>query len=1067
MRPSAGSALLSKWKARVHVPPGRDSTQRVTAAFIVLALLIVVAWALVSATAAPTARVILSSGQAWVASPAQGFVTLIDGPSDEIASNVAVAAPGAIGLTVTQDGMSALVTDSRAGTVTRIDGATGEPSRPVQFATAGSSLSVMAAGSTAFIIDATLLQATVVGIEDLKARTTIPMASRPGPGQFIVDSAERLWTIDANGSGLNWYESNGAHGNRTASPTARLLSVQGRPALVDIGSAQPTVGWITGEGEVEPWNCRLATGADDVIWLLGDENEQRLYAADSTTGTLVTVDGDNRSCGFSVAVGSPGSVFGDLVQSGRFIFVPNRTAGVTYVVDADAPASRPAVLDLTEPGNDLELVSRDGFVFYNDRDSERAGVLKFVDNRWVPGPSLSKYAPDHPEADVTAADTSPVLPSEGISSSVSPPPPPTATSKALPPETRSGTVTRPPEPGAGPSGRSDPTVRGGVTTDPAVPAGSADVSLSVTGSGVVSSSPAGLSCRSNCRFPFDQGGSIRLTASPDQGWSDPSWSGTGVSCAPGTTCTVRAPAAVTVTFTQSGASPTIMVGVVGAGHVLGEGLNCPGDCDAGVSAGGSLALTAVPDDSGAPPPVWSGITCAVGTSSCPAPSGSRVTVTFPERDGRLPLTVSVEHGGVKSSDGGLDCLNTTCSADFDPAIPVKLIAAPDEGFEIPIWGMDGASCEPGALTCEVPPGRTVRVSFSPMPRVTVIVRGPGRVTSSPTGLDCQLHCVAAFPTSQPVILTASPEAGSDIPIWSAPGSACDSVRDLTCEVATGATVTVTFPGKTRNIAVKVPEGAHVTSVPAGIDCAADCEFDFDITKRVTLTTTVDTGWVFAGWSERGDCGSRSNCDIAEGESDVVMTVLVSRDLRPVTVTIRQGGGRVTGGGIDCPRVCTVNVPVGTTVDLTADANGTGWGNPAWSAPCATGWTCSVAAGGAVDVSFQDTTPPVIALIGDGSSAVGSATTAAGITVADPESEILVASVTVKFRYISGCGDPEYSDSKSGSRKGAGTVSLTSAPPGRCLPDQSEPGAPKALENDLVIATVESYSAMSAGGTTAK
>jgi hypothetical protein len=46
-----------------------------------------------------------------------------------------------------------------------------------------------------------------------------------------------------------------------------------------------------------------------------------------------------------------------------------------------------------DQGSDLELIAKDGFVFYNDRSGDRAGVIRFDGNRWRPGKSLHKYNP--------------------------------------------------------------------------------------------------------------------------------------------------------------------------------------------------------------------------------------------------------------------------------------------------------------------------------------------------------------------------------------------------------------------------------------------------------------------------------------------------------------------------------------------------------------------------------------------------------------------------------------------------------------------------------------------------
>lgn len=71
------------------------------------------------------------------------------------------------------------------------------------------------------------------------------------------------------------------------------------------------------------------------------------------------------------------------------------------------------------------------------------------------------------------------------------------------------------------------------------------VAKSGTGSGSVSSSPAGITCGATCAALFDQGSSVTLTATADSGSTFAGWSGGG--CSGTGTCTVTVAAATSVT----------------------------------------------------------------------------------------------------------------------------------------------------------------------------------------------------------------------------------------------------------------------------------------------------------------------------------------------------------------------------------------------------------------------------------------------------------------------------------------------------------------------------------------
>jgi photosystem II stability/assembly factor-like uncharacterized protein len=80
----------------------------------------------------------------------------------------------------------------------------------------------------------------------------------------------------------------------------------------------------------------------------------------------------------------------------------------------------------------------------------------------------------------------------------------------------------------------------------------------------------------------------------------------------------------------------------------------------------------------------------------------------------------------------------------------------------------------------------VFVASSDLPRATLVVRkrgmGGGRVTSSPSGIDCESDCSEAFIPGTVVTLTAAAARGSRFLGW----SGCDSASGTSCVVTLGA-----------------------------------------------------------------------------------------------------------------------------------------------------------------------------------------------------------------------------------------------------------------------------------------
>ena len=92
------------------------------------------------------------------------------------------------------------------------------------------------------------------------------------------------------------------------------------------------------------------------------------------------------------------------------------------------------------------------------------------------------------------------------------------------------------------------------------------LTVTVSGSGSVSSSPSGISCPSTCSASYSSGTVVTLTETPSGGYIFTGWSGGGCSGA-ATTCAVTMSAAesVTATFTAS-SSYTLSVTVTGSGR---------------------------------------------------------------------------------------------------------------------------------------------------------------------------------------------------------------------------------------------------------------------------------------------------------------------------------------------------------------------------------------------------------------------------------------------------------------------------------------------------------------------
>jgi hypothetical protein len=432
-----------------------------------------------------------------------------------------------------------------------------------------------------------------------------------------------------------------------------------------------------------------------------------------------------------------------------------------------------------------------------------------------------------------------------------------------------------------------------------------------TGTGTISSEPAGIDCGSDCTHIYDYGTVVTLTPSPAIGSTFTGWTG-DPDCSDGIV-SMSSSQSCTASFALQTFPLTVTTAGSGSGSVtsMPEGITCPADCSESFPYATAVTLTATPS-TGSTFTGWSGdADCSDGMVAIV--SAANCTATFTLQTFALNVaTIGAGSGSVSSTPAGIDC-GTDCMEIFDYGTVVTLNAVPATGSTFTGWSGD-PDCADGAIAIS---GLTSCTATFALQSLTLTVAtagsGSGTITSAPPGIACGVDCAEGFDFGTIVMLTAAPAAGSSFGGWSGDPDCSDG--SVTIDGAKSCTATFTLQTFPLNVTTTGSGTGTVTSTPAGIDCGADCTEIFDYGTAVSLNAVPAAGSTFTGWSGDPDCADGS---VAIDSARSCTATFTLQTFQLLVNRTGSGGGTVTSSpaGIDCGADCAESYGFNTSVTLT-------------------------------------------------------------------------------------------------------------------------------------------------------
>ena len=464
-----------------------------------------------------------------------------------------------------------------------------------------------------------------------------------------------------------------------------------------------------------------------------------------------------------------------------------------------------------------------------------------------------------------------------------------------------------------------------------------DVSLNNHQAGSVIATTGEIDCPQVCRTLIEPDRTIRLEATPRNGFVFESWAGCTAEVDGFCHVSMAESREVSVVFQPEPETRQLLVNVIGpnGGSIVSNpaGIDCGETCLARFELASTVRLSPNPEENFEA--IWTSCPAIQANGDCLVSiNGDRfVEVEFRESIALQRVLVELigdGYGEIVSDPQGMQCSDVSCFLDIPQGQSVVLSAIADAGSTFVQW--EGCSLIDDFDRCVVFVGNTgaeITALFREVSNTTLSLRvngdGEGAVHIAPPGQDCQTDCQIEIALGTEVTLEAIPNNGNYLEYW----RGCNRVAGNLCTITMDENkiITTSFddnPAGELSVTVVGTGGGNVISDDARVNCTGRCSTEYRAGDRVTLLAVADAAsrfWSWMGCDEVND----NECIVNVQEMSRVTAEFLNddpeRQILSINITGNGEGDVVSNpGGINCGFDCESAFLIGAPLVLKAGAD---------------------------------------------------------------------------------------------------------------------------------------------------